>query len=239
MPERPSPMRRTLLGRPTPAQLVIGILLALVGFAAVVQVRAQNQADSYPGARRGDLVQLLDSLDAASQRAQNQIAELAATKQELQNSGTKYATALGQARAEAETLAILSGTVAATGPGVSVRIDDPAGAVSAATLLNALEELRDAGAEAIEINDTVRVVAQTYVADANAGISVDGATVQPPYVLDVIGSPTTLGVAVRFPGGLADQVSALGGEVIVHQTDAVDVTSLADQSSPQYASPTP
>ena len=60
-------------------------------------------------------------------------------------------------------LRILTGTVAATGPGVTLTIDDPDGSVTAATLLDGVEELRDAGAEAIEINDSVRVVASTCV----------------------------------------------------------------------------
>ncbi len=238
MPER-SRVRAGLASRPSRGQAAVAVLLALLGFAAAVQVRSNTEGGNYPGARRGDLAQLLDSLDAAQQRAQKQIAELEATKLQLESSSSKNVTALQQARQEAANLAILAGTVPATGPGVVIRIDDPDGAVGAATMLNAVEELRDAGAEAIEIDNTARVVAQTYFADNGGSISVDGEPVSPPYVIDAIGSAATLAVAVNFPGGLADEVKALGGTVEVQQETQVDITSVAQQPSPEYASPTP
>jgi uncharacterized protein YlxW (UPF0749 family) len=157
----------------------------------------------------------------------------------LESTTDNRRAALQEARAEATTLAILTGTVPATGPGVVIRIDDPDGAVGAATMLNAIQELRDAGAESIEINDSARVVAQTYFADRDGSLTVDGDPLRPPYVIDAIGSPPTLSVAVVFPGGLEDEVRALGGTVEVQQVEAVDVTSLAEQRTPEYAQPAP
>jgi len=230
-------VRASLTRRPSRGQLWIAAPLALLGFAAAVQVGAANADGVYPGARRGDLVELLDSLDAANSRAQQQIAELEATKRELESSTDIRRPALQEAREEATTLAILAGTVPATGPGVVIRIDDPDGAVRPATMLNAIQELRDAGAEAIEINDSARVVAQTYFAGGDGAMIVDGNTLEPPYVIDAIGSAPTLAVAVEFPGGLEDEVQALGGTVEVEAVDAVDVTSLAEERAPEYAQP--
>ena len=59
-------------------------------------------------------------------------------------------------------LGILAGTVAAEGPGIVVTID---GVDDAALLLDTVQELRDAGAEAIQLGD-VRVVASTYFTQA-------------------------------------------------------------------------
>jgi len=249
MPEQPVPppepvtpaarLRASLTRRPSRGQVLVAVPLAVLGFAAAVQVGANNADGVYPGARRGDLVELLDSLDAANSRAQQQIAELEATRRELESTTDTRRAALEEAREEATTLAILAGTVPATGPGVVIRIDDPDGAVGAATMLNAIQELRDAGAEAIEINDSARVVAQTYFADGDNSLTVDGDALQPPYVIDAIGSSATLAVAVKFPGGLEDEVQALGGTVEVEETDAVDVTSLAEEPVPEYAQPAP
>jgi len=220
-------------------QVIVALLLAVLGFAVAVQVRAQDREGIYPGARRSELVQLLDSLDAANLRADRQIAELEATKRELQTSTNATQTAQQEAREEATTLAILAGTVAATGPGVAIEIQDQKGSISAATMLNAVEELRDAGAEAIEVNDTARIVAQTYFADGDGSITIDGAPVRPPYLIEAIGSPRTLSVAVSFPGGLADEVEALGGSVFVAEADAIDITALSQQRAPEYAQPAP
>jgi uncharacterized protein YlxW (UPF0749 family) len=224
-------------GRPGRGQIMVAILLAVLAFGAVVQGRTVSGSGDYAGARRGDLIQLLDSLDAARDRAESQLRDLQATKQDLENEGTRTEVALREAREEASTLAILSGTVGASGPGVVIQIDDPKDQVGASDLLNAVEELRDAGAEAIEINDTARIVAQTYFADEADGVSIDGTLVSQPYIIDVIGHPHTLSQAVEFPGGVTSTVALLGGSVDVEEQDPVEVTSLAVRREPEYAQP--
>ncbi|MGH3483018.1 MAG: DUF881 domain-containing protein [Nocardioidaceae bacterium] len=222
---------------PGRGQILVAVLLAVLAFGAVVQGRTVSGSGDYAGARRGDLIQLLDSLDAARDRAESQLRELQNTKLELENDSTSTQAALREAREEASTLAILSGTVGATGPGIVIRIDDPADQVGASTLLNVVEELRDAGAEAIEINDSARVIAQTYLADSTDGVSVDGTVVSSPFIIDVIGHPHTLGEAVEFPGGVTEIVESLGGTVDVDERDTVDVTSLAVRREPEYSQP--
>ncbi|MGH3496484.1 MAG: DUF881 domain-containing protein [Nocardioidaceae bacterium] len=226
-----------LTARPSRGQVIVAVLLAVLGFAAVVQVRANDTNTAYSGARRGDLVQLLDSLGAASSRADKQLTGLRTTLQGLQTSKDKNKAALQDARDQAATLALLNGTVPAAGPGVRITISDPKNAVSAATLLEAVEELRDAGAEAISINDDVRVVAQTYFSDAENGVTADGRVLQAPYVIEAIGSAQTLGSAVDFPGGLGDEVRAIGGSVSIQESTQLDITALAQARQPQYAQP--
>ena len=72
-----------------------------------------------------------------------------------------------------QQLGVLAGTVAAQGPGINLTIDDPRRSVEADKLLDTIQELRAAGAEAIQIND-VRVVADTYFADSGGGVRIDG-----------------------------------------------------------------
>ena len=237
---RPDARRKVLqvlTARPGRAQIPVAILLGVLAFGVVVQGRTVSDSGDFAGARRGDLIQLLDSLDATRDRAETQLQDLESKKRELQNSSTRTQVALQDARDEASTLAILSGTVGATGPGIEIRIDDPANQVGASTLLNVIEELRDAGAEAIEINNTARVVAQTYLADDTDGISVDGTVVNAPFEIDVIGHPHTLSEAVEFPGGVTEIVESLGGSVDVNERETVNVTSLAVRREPQYAQP--
>ena len=234
-------VRRALLGRPGVGQLVVGGLLGLLGFAAAVQVNAVDSDDAYAGARRGDLVQLLETLSAAQDRATRQLAELEDTRDALELDSNEGDAALEEAQRQLEALLLLSGQVGAAGPGVIITIQDPDGAIAARTLLNAIEELRDSGAEAIEVNNSARVVAQTWFGDgpdpADASLVVDGASVSAPYVLEAIGAPETLAEAVRFPGGLADEVEALGGTVAVVESDTVQIDSLAPEQDPDVAAP--
>jgi len=226
-----------LRGRPRRGQAVVAVLLGMLGFAFTVQVKAAGEEGAYAGARRGDLVNLLDSLDTAKDRADRQIRDLQATRTELLSTSTATQAALQQAREEAEALAVLSGAVAATGPGVEITIEDPTGALSSSELLNTVEELRDAGAEVLEINNQVRVVAQTYFVDDGDDISVDAIPITAPYVIEAIGDPATMSTAAQFPGGLADVIETLGGTVEVRERDSLDVTSLSVRREPDYARP--
>lgn len=219
-------------------QLVVAVLLALVGFAAAAQIRLTHQDGSYVEQRRENLIVLLDSLSAAAERTEKQIDELERTRSDLLSSSQRRQTAMEEAKEQLAVLGILAGTLPAEGPGVVVTITDPRGAVTAASILNGVEELRDAGAEAIEVNDRARVVASTSFVERDGVILVDGHELRPPYVVDAIGSTHTLSEAVIFPGGLADQVSRLGGEVAVEEVDVVKVDSLHPTDPPQYAQPT-
>lgn len=230
----PAPRRR-LSAR---SQVGVAVLLALLGFAAVAQIRITREDSDFSGQRREDLIELLDSLSAATDRAQTQLDDLEATRDELRSSAERRQVAIDEARSRLEVLEVLTGTAVATGPGVTITVADPQSAVSAAVVLNAIEELRDAGAEAIEINDVVRVVASTSFTDREGDIVADGVALKPPYVIDAIGSSHTLSEAAVFPGGLADQVAELGGTVQVDEGDSLEVGSLHSLVEPEYSQPT-
>ncbi|MDF2967806.1 MAG: hypothetical protein K0Q93_1584 [Nocardioidaceae bacterium] len=227
--------------RPGRGQTVAGVLLALLGFAAAVQVNAVNSDTPYAGTRRDDLVQLLQTLSAAQDRSSRQLAELRATRDSLVASTDQRAAALEEAQAQLEAVQVLAGTVGVAGPGVVITIDDPTDSVSSLELLNAIQELRDAGAEAIEINDTARVVAQTAVGDgtslSDGRLTVGSETVTAPYVIEAIGNPDTLSAAVAFRGGLTDDVEVVGGTVTVDTPDEVRITSLAPEAETDFVQP--
>jgi uncharacterized protein YlxW (UPF0749 family) len=220
-------------------QLVAALLLAVLGFAAVVQVQAQGSNDKYVGARQQDLIALINQLSLASQRADGEISRLVQTRNSLRNDTDSRRTALERARQQANTLGILAGTLPAVGPGVRVTVKDPTGNVGTDQLLNGIEELRDAGAEAIEING-IRVVAQSSVQDSpNGGVVVDNQQIAPPYTILAIGDPHTLATALNFTGGFIYGVGQVDGSVAVEQLDSVEIDSTVKQSAPQYAAPTP
>jgi uncharacterized protein YlxW (UPF0749 family) len=226
------------LRRPSRGQAVAGLLLAVLGFAAVTQVRANGQDDSYVGARQGDLIQYINSLSLASQRTQDQIAKLERTRDALGSDTEARRTALARARQQATTLGILAGTVPAVGSGVRVTVTDPGRGVGTNQLIDGLQELRDAGAEVIELNDEVRVVAQTSLQDASGGgVLVDGTLLKPPYVIDAIGDPHTLATALDFTGGFISEVDEVGATVDVERLGTVEIASVRRPTAPKYAAP--
>lgn len=219
-------------------QAVVGTLLALLGFAATTQIQLNSRDTNFSGQPRDNLVLLLDSLSAAADRAQVQLNQLERTRTDLLSDSQRRQAAVAEERQRLSVLQLLAGTVPAEGPGVTITITDPRGAVSAASLLDGVEELRDAGAEAIEVNDLARVVASTAFTERAGVITVDAMPLQAPYVIDAIGSSHTLGEAVVFPGGLADQISQLGGDVKVAEADQVQIDSLHPVKPPEYSQPT-
>lgn len=224
--------------RPTASQLAVAMLIALLAFAITLQVR-HNDSDDYSGVRKGDLVELLRSLDAANDRINTQVNELTATRNELLGSTRRSEEANKQAEKRTDDLSILVGSVGATGPGVAITIDDPDKRIDAAAVLDAVEELRDAGAEVIAINGVARVVAQTYFLDDDDAIRVGGQQIKRPFVIEAIGDPSTMAEAVTFRGGLADKVQNRGGTLSVASHDKITITALADIKGPGYAQQTP
>jgi uncharacterized protein YlxW (UPF0749 family) len=230
-------LRSALTGRPSRAQAVVGVLLAAVGFAAMTQVRSNEADDQYGSLRQSDLIRVLDGLAGTSQQAQNEIERLRRTRDDLQTSTTSRRAALEQARTESNTLSILAGTVPTVGPGVRITITDDRGDIRDDTLIDVIQELRAAGAEAMEFNDRIRVVAQTSVEETPQGIAIDGEVVDAPYVIDVIGEPTTLDGALDFYTGPIDRVEEEGGTVSSSQSDEVLIESVVDDRAPRYAEP--
>jgi len=226
---------RSLL-RPTFPLVTVAVLLGILGLAIVAQIHEKDD-DDYSNVRGDDLVELLKSLDAANERLSSQIDELTTTRNGLLSSTKSTEQAEKQAKLRAEQLAILAGTSGATGPGVEVIIQDPDQDIDASALLDAIEELRDAGAEAIAINGVARVIAQTYFLDEDDEIRVGGREIKRPYVIEAIGDPSVLEGAVRFPGGLIDTITTRGGTATVTKQDKVTITALADVTTPEYARP--
>ena len=243
MPETDEPtpsgrdrLRRALV-RPSRGQVVVAVLLALLGYAAVTQVRFTNVDNTYAGFREQDLIDVLNGLAGATQRAESEIARLERTRDDLRSSTGAREAALADAERQADNLAIMAGLVPVTGPGVRVTITEEDGTVDVDTMVDMVQELRTAGAEAIQVNEEVRVVAQTSFEDAVGGIRVDGKLVTSPYVVDVIGEPSTLHGAVDFPKGPRDQFEDGGATVKVDELASLDIEAVVKPRKPEYAEP--
>ncbi|TFV62417.1 DUF881 domain-containing protein [Geodermatophilus sp. DF01-2] len=229
------PVRRRRRRDPL-AALLIGVLTLLLGFAFAVQVRTTGTGEDYSAAREEDLVRILDDLDAREDRLREQIADQRAALRELNSSDSQAEAALQEARERAEALGILNGTVAAEGPGLVMTIYDPEGQVRVADLLDAVQELRGAGAETMQI-DGVRVGVSTAITGEPGALRVDGVAVSSPYEILVIGSPQDLQTAMNIPGGVVDRVGRQGGSVEIEQSRRVVVDALRQLDRPQYAQP--
>ncbi|MCG7596693.1 DUF881 domain-containing protein [Mycobacterium sp. C3-094] len=225
---------------------VLAVLLCLVlGIAIATQVRQTDSGDALDTARPADLLVLLDSLQQREAALNSEVTDLQRTLSELQASGSSDQAAIENARARLAALSILIGTVPATGPGVTLTIADPSKGVAAETMLDVINELRAAGAEAMEIRGAtagggqtaVRVGVDTWVVGSAGALVVDSTTLNPTYSVVAIGDPPTLAAAMNIPGGAMDSIERVGGSMVIQQSDRVDVTALRQPKPRQYAQP--
>ena len=230
------------------SQVVFGVLAVLLclllGVAIATQVRQTESGDSLETARPADLLVLLDSLQQREAALNTEVADLQRTLAQLQASGSSDQAAIENAKARLAALSILIGAVPATGPGVTLTIEDPAQGVSAETMLDVINELRAAGAEAMEVRGlqngtqvSVRVGVDTWFVGVPGALIVDSTSLNPAYSVLAIGDPPTLAAAMNIPGGAMDSIERVGGTMVVQQSDRVDVTALRQPKPRQYAQP--
>ena len=219
----------------------LGVLLCLVlGVAIATQARQTETGDALDTARPADLLVLLGSLQQREAALNTEVADLQRNLAAMQSAGSSDQAAIENAQARLAALSILIGTVGATGPGVTITIDDPGPGVAPETMLDVINELRAAGAEAMEIRSgrqAVRVGVDTWVVGSPGALIIDTQTLGPPYSVLAIGDPPTLAAAMNIPGGAVDSVERVGGQMTVTQSDRVDITTLRQPKARQYAQP--
>jgi uncharacterized protein YlxW (UPF0749 family) len=220
--------------RATRAQVLATVLVAALGFALVAQI-TQRDEQGLAGLRQSDLVQILDNIGDRRDRLAAEQSDLEAERRDLMSGSAGSQAAIDAARQRLDALGVLAGTMAAEGTGVQVFISDPQGQVRAARILDLVQELRDAGAEAIQVGNA-RVVATTAFTDVPGGVAVDGDKQTPPYTILAIGDSQTMATALEIPGGVLASLPD-GARGTVAAKDEVQITALRPVPTPRYAQP--
>jgi uncharacterized protein YlxW (UPF0749 family) len=221
-----------------PRQIGIALAVALLGFLLATQLQSRpGIATRLAAEREADLTRLLSDLQERSDLLVGEIVDLRVKLATASNSQEQERVLLANARQQLDSLRILLGMVPVQGEGIQITIIDPEGAVGPDLLVDAVQELRDAGAEAIDVNG-VRVVASTGFG-GRAGAIVSGrAPVRAPFVITAIGSRSTLEAAVRIPGGVLDAVkSRSGAQATVEPGRDLRIRSLRPPPRFAYATP--
>lgn len=216
------------------AQLIVAVLLFVLGLGLAIQVRSNSDSSALRGARQEDLVRILDELDGRTKRLEDEKQKLDDQRRELESSSNQAEEARKQTVEKERQLGILAGTVAAQGPGIVLKITDPKGQVLSDKLLDTLQELRAAGAEAIQING-VRIVADSYFSDEEDGMAIDGKKITQPYEFKVIGKPQDLEPALNIPGGVVQSLEKEQAVVGVTRPAKIVVDALRAAKQPDYA----
>jgi uncharacterized protein YlxW (UPF0749 family) len=201
-------------------RVAVALACAVLGFLLVAQVRATEQVgDRLAAEREEDLARILSELSSQSDRLQSEITELRLTLLDFESSAETEELALRTLQRRHDDLRILAGTVAVEGDGAVFTITDPNRLVGQDLLVDAIQELRDAGAEAIAVND-IRLVASSAFTTRNDRVLLDRRPIDPPYRITAIGSGDTIAKALAIPGGAIDSLQLVAGVTAVAETRA-------------------
>jgi len=234
--------RNLIKPRGTRGEFAAAVLLLLLGFAGVVQLKAHANA-GLESLRQTDLVKILADVSSRTNQLQEQKASLDSLKFQLTSGAGSSRAALQAARDHIDALRILSGQVGAMGPGIELRITDPKSALTANTMVGLINELRDAGAEVIGISGLdakrspveVRVVASTYFQSVGGTLVVASQQLSGPYVVRAIGDGATMATALHIAGGSLDQLHQVGARTYLQIKNDLKITALAPIEPNRYA----
>ena len=101
-------------------------------------------------------------------------------------------------------------------------------------ILQVVNELRDAGAEALSINGE-RLLATSEIRCAGSIVSVNNNRYAAPYVIRAIGDPAAMSSALSMRGGVIDQLSIWDIQVDVQQSEEVLIRAYTGKTTFQYA----
>lgn len=196
--------------------IIIGVLALFIGLVLSIQIR--TTAGNY----QGGLVPLsrIKSYEAELKKVKDEKDEVTAELVELESRLSSIEK--GKAEEDAfikglvtdlEKYKISAGVVDVAGPGVTITIKDPPATddlgeyspimYNYELLLSLVNKLKEAGAEAISINEQ-RIVASTEITIASNNVNINGIPTAPPYYIKAIGNPTTINDAINIRAGIIE-----------------------------------
>ena len=139
---------------------------------------------------------------------------------------------------ELEKVNMSLGTTDVQGEGIEVIIreiqNSEVGQINASDLLQIVNSLKLAGAEAISINDE-RIINMTDIFMINNSfIKVNGQRILAPYVIKAIGNQTYLESGLLGNGGYVDELKKLGHDVSIEKVNQLKISKYNDEIKIKY-----
>jgi uncharacterized protein YlxW (UPF0749 family) len=184
-------LRRGLLSRLWVAAVLLGL-----GVATIAQLRTQRNLQKTLHSEDEQVV-LLGQLVEANHRLRTEISTL--STQQAAYEAQQQGTMLEKLVADLNQVRMLNGAAVVAGSGIELVLDGP---LNALDLQDTINELRNAGAEAIAL-DGVRLVVDSVFDVAPSGeLRLGDQVISRPFRLQAIGDPQTMEAALLRRGGI-------------------------------------
>ncbi len=195
-------------------QLTIAAVAFALGLLVVVQLRTQASGAAFAGLSSQDLTVLVANLNARNDQLRGEVATLDRELTTIDSNKQRGDASIDELRADLQRVRLYAGSEAANGVGVSIMIHGP---IDGSALEDLVNELRNAGAEAIAMGG-IRLVPGVVAIGGPGKVTLDGQAVGDPVELDAIGPPDKLTGSLTRSGGLIAQLAATHPKVAVEVT---------------------
>jgi uncharacterized protein YlxW (UPF0749 family) len=216
-------------------QATLAAVALILGVLLVVQLRAQSGDTGLDALSAQDLSDLVANLNTRNDGLRGEVAATQAQLDSLTAAAARGDTSLGQEQNDLARIRSWAGLLPVAGPGIQVEVTGPIDAVAVDDLLN---ELRNAGAEALTVAGE-RVVPGSVVGGDPGSLSIEDTALTNPFDIDAIGNGPTLIGSLTRAGGIIAQLSATFPDVTVTVTpvDLLDLPATKRSLVPSHGSP--
>ena len=202
------------------AQLSLVVVAMLIGVLGVGQLNSQARPTQISSLSAQELSTLIETLTARNRELRSGLADIREQLREYELSGPQGQSALQVSREDLRRITAFGGLAPVDGQGIVMDVDGDLDAIALNDLIN---ELRNAGAEAIAV-DAVRVTARSVASEGPRSLQVDGADIGRHFTLRAIGSPDGLLSAMQRPGGIISQLKLfISATIVVTQAESVQL----------------
>ncbi len=220
--------------------VIIGLMCFILVFTMFIQFNTIEQTDlaNIATMRETELREELAKWNTRYEELYARYQEDEVKKQEYQNSLGTDTEASDLLENELNETNILLGLTDVTGPGIIVTLSNNSNKnIDAYDLLELVNELRLAGAEAISINDE-RIIAMSDIVDINYSfIVVNGNRISSPYVVKAIGNQTYLesGLTAKEYGYMDNIIKGNGKTATLERADNIEIPKFTGKLEMNYA----
>lgn len=216
------------------AQATMFAVAMLIGMLGVGQLNSQARPIEISRLSATELSTLIETLTARNRELRSGLAAIRDQLRQYELSGPRSESALQVSREDLRRITAFAGLAAVDGQGIVMDVNGHLDAIALNDLIN---ELRNAGAEAIAV-DSVRVTARTVATEGPRAIELDGVEVGERFTLRAIGSPDGLFGAMERPGGIISQLKLfIKATIQIRQAESVALPASEVSLSPVVGTP--
>jgi uncharacterized protein YlxW (UPF0749 family) len=214
------------------AQVSMSLVALLIGLLLVGQLRSQARPTEISSLSAQDLSTLIETLSDRNRELRSGVSDVREQLREYRLAQTQGQSALEVSREDLRRITAFSGQAAVIGQGLILQVNGELDAVAVNDLLN---ELRNAGAEAIAV-DQIRITARSVCVLGAGSLQIDGTQVGRSFSIRAVGDPDGLLAALQRPGGIISQLRLFVNATIdASQSQSLEIPAARVDLTPKVA----